>query len=292
MPDVGDGPGDGARKNDLMGIRKLSFARPKRKLSVFWGRMLLMQLITGVVLPAFPAGQPEFCDPLLTVIADNPYGYRPRGDRCEGIYVQNVASVPLIVASFTESTIDYELDAGKPLHVGWRNLSGNTSPVRLRAQGVKRRLYYRMDTFRPADATSYVWPSNLLTALNIQKQDIGILGVIGHPIGQTDRDIYLPLRVTQKEVFARSGPYELVLFSGLELSEIFVSLAQLRENGEPETYVQYEEPLGYGYYPAEQPITVRIPGLNRAGIYRLEIGSIIRGGGTFSLSFWFYHADR
>lgn len=254
---------------------KASFAIAKQQtwcLSWFVVVIEFVAFIAVAILPASPGEEPTFCDPLLTPILDNPYGYRPRGDRCEGIYVQNVASVALLVGSFTESAIDYELGAGKPLLVGWRNLPGNTSPVRLRAQGVKRRLYYRMDTLRPADATSYEWPSNLLNALNVRKQDIGIVGVTSHLVGQTDRDIYLPLSVTQQDVSARSAPYEMVLFPGLELNEIFISLARLGENGEPETYIQYEEPLGYGYYPAQQPVILHIPELAGTGIYRLEIG--------------------
>ena len=49
--------------------------------------------------------QTTHCDPDLREPSTDAYGYRLRGaqrDRCEGIYIQEVASTPLLVASLTE----------------------------------------------------------------------------------------------------------------------------------------------------------------------------------------------
>ena len=43
-----------------------------------------------------PVAQTTACDPLLEQPKTNPYGYRLRSDRCEGIYVQQVAGATLL----------------------------------------------------------------------------------------------------------------------------------------------------------------------------------------------------
>ncbi len=83
------------------------------------------------------------CDPSLTQVK-TAFGYRDRGDRCEGVYIKEVSSTALTVASFTEVFEPYDLQSSEPLHLAWDRPPGNAS-VRLRAQSLRRRLYYRMD---------------------------------------------------------------------------------------------------------------------------------------------------
>src|SRR5919108_743620 len=110
-------------------------------------------LLCGEVLADPASGQESYCDPYLGQVSDNPYGYRMRGDRCEGIYIKEVSTTILLVASLTESFEDYDLNSSKPLLIEWNKASGD-GVVRLRAQGLRRRLYYRMDTVRPRGSLS------------------------------------------------------------------------------------------------------------------------------------------
>jgi len=88
------------------------------------------------------------CDPGLIQDKSNPFGYRLRGDRCEGIYIQEVSGAPLTVASWTESFADYDLASGAALVIEWESPSGKS--VHLRAQGMRRRLYFRGRKQSPA----------------------------------------------------------------------------------------------------------------------------------------------
>lgn len=65
------------------------------------------------------------CDPGLIQDKSNPYGYRLRGDRCEGIYVQEVSCAPLTIASWTESFDDYNLSSGAALMIEWTTPSSS-----------------------------------------------------------------------------------------------------------------------------------------------------------------------
>jgi hypothetical protein len=227
------------------------------------------------------------CDPGLEQPKENPYGYRLRGDRCEGIYVKQVASTTLLVASFTEAFGDYDLSSNKDLVVEWKKL-GNEQ-VRLRAQGLKRRLYYRMDTVRSPEAQTFSWPVGLLSALAIPREDIGVVGWTRYSAGKIEKEVYLPLRISQQKNKSRLGTYTVVLLPGAELSEVYVSLATAGKDGHPETFLRDGIALGYNYYPADRRIDIPISGFKASGLYYVEIGATLKAGGSATVEFWFYH---
>ncbi len=102
----------------------------------------------------------------------------------------------MYVGSLTESFDDYDLRSEQPLKITWA-AHGNAN-VHLRVNSLKRRLYYRMDTEQSSNAASYIWPHNLLAALNITRQDIGLVGWMRLPVGGVERTVLLPLRVSQE----------------------------------------------------------------------------------------------
>jgi hypothetical protein len=259
-------------------------------LSIIVATLLLCLGAGGGLLPALAAVPKSPCDVALDQPAGNPYGYRLRGERCEGVYIQEVSSTTLLVASLTESFEDYDLASGKALLIEWPQVPGH-GDVRLRTQGLRRRLFYRMDAVRPSGSTSFTWPAEILTALEISRKDIGIVGSTRLPVGQTERDVYVPLQIGQQRDLSRSGSYRLVLLPGVELTELFISLAALGSDGRQHTSMKDEEALGYGYYPAERPIEVPIADLKTPGIYHLEIGARLRAGGAFTVELWLYHPD-
>ena len=244
-------------------------------------------LACALVLTARLAlGQSAPCDPQLLQPAGNPYGYRQLGDRCEGIYIQEVSGAPLLIASWTASFPDYDLHSKQPLTIEWEAFRG-AGVVRLRSQGLRRRLYYRMDTIRSSGSKSFAWPSDLLAALNISKKDVGIVGITRGLAEGAERDIYLPLHIGQGRKPARRGNYQLVLLPGAELKEVFISLAAL--NGSERSLLKDGEAVGYSYYPAERPIEIPISGALARGLYHLEVGATLKSGGASAVELWFYH---
>jgi hypothetical protein len=236
---------------------------------------------------AFIQAQPTLCDPQLIQPPSNPYGYRQRGDRCEGIYVQQVSGAPLTVASWTESFEGYDLTSGRPLMVEWD--APDAGAVRLRAEALRHRLYFRMDTVRPTGARSYSWKSDLLAAIGITRPELGIVGSARLP-GGGEREIYLPLRIGQKAKPARTGTYNLAVVPGVEAKELYLTLAP--ENGKGRGPLKNGEPLGYGYYPADRPVEIPISGLPEPGLYRVEVGATLRNSMVSTVEFWFYHPRK
>jgi len=248
------------------------------------GRAALVSML--LIAARLGLAQSPPCDPNLPQQAQNPYGYRLRGDRCEGIYIQEVSAAPLQIVSWTRSFPDYDLNSKQPVTIEWDTVRGD-GIVRLRAQGLRRRLYYRMDALRPSGSSLYIWPSDLLSALGISRREIGVVGVSRSAVAGAERDIYLPLRISQAAKPEHAVNYRLVLLPGVEFKEIFLTLTAV--TGDQATPLKNGEPVGYGYYPAEEPIELPIPGIQRRGFYHLEISGTFKSGGASAAELWFYH---
>jgi len=184
-----------------------------------------------------------------------------------------VGGTPLTVVSWTESFEDYDLSSRQPLTLEWD--SPEEGKAQLVAHALRRRLYYRMD----------------LASVGIGRDELGILGSVHRRAGDTDHDIYLPLRIGQKGKPARTGSYKLVMMPGVEAQEIYVTIA----SEEPRPRVRRlkdGEPLRYGYYPAGRAVEVPIAGPSAAGVYRIGIAATLRNGAATTVEMWFYHPRR
>ena len=255
---------------------------------LLWSALLGTVGLQSVGLQSIAGAAESPCDVSLPQVESNPYGYRLRGDRCEGVYAREVGA-SLTLASLTESFQDYDAGSGRPLVVEWSKAPGDAG-VHLRAVALRRRLYYRMDTVRPAATTSYEWSPGLLAALGVARVDLGVLGFARVRVGATERSVYVPLRIAQQSKPARARGYSLVVVPGVELAEVFVSVAAVGADGRPGSFLRDGQPLGYGSYPAERAVEIPISGLPAPGIYYLEVGAKRRTGETLSLAVWLYHA--
>lgn len=241
----------------------------------------------SALTPGPAAAQAAPCDPSLAPTASDPWGYRVRGDRCEGIYAQPVAGTPLIVASFTERFDPFDADATSSLTLYWP--ANGSGEVRLRAIALRRRFYYRMDAVQPAAGGSWEWPADLLAALDLTRPELGVAAWTRKTAGAAERDVYLPLRIGARTEDESDG-YALVVMPQVELSEVYVSVSLMDSDGRAVTWLRDEEPLGYGYYPADRPIEIPLARPGEPGLYRVQIGARMRAGGSIASELWFERA--
>jgi hypothetical protein len=214
--------------------------------------------------------------------------YRQRGDRCEGVYGQNVSgSSQLRVASLVESVETYDDTSSLPLRIEWTPPPDQA--VMLRASAIRAGLYYRMETTRPIAGTHYEWPSDVRRPLRIGRTDIGLTGSTTVTLGGSSREVLVPLRVSQRRPPVRSASYRLTLLPSVGLREVYVTVAFTGPGGTPSRYVQRDEKLGYGFYPAERGIDVRLPALSERGVYFVGISATREGGGGATRNILLYH---
>lgn len=254
--------------------------------------VLFCCLLLDIVTLSRPLiAQESHCDSHLNQTSDDPYGYRLRGDRCEGIYIKEVGGEALRVVSLTESVEAFDPAAGKNLLLEWK--TPGRAAIHLRANALRERLHYRMDSIRPAADTSYSWPLNLLATLNLKSDELGIVALTSYAAGNKNLVLYVPLRIRQQAATIPSRSYKLVLMPGVELAEVFISMAPVGQDGQPGAFIIKDQPLKPGsYYPAERGITVTVPKPKSAGIYYLEIGATLRAQGAATATVWFYHSGK
>ena len=83
-------------------------------------------LLPDLVLPIPVSAQESQCDPHLNAARGHPYEYRIRGDRCEGIYIEEVSNLSCSLQGFLE--IEVTIEAGgdhKESHFQFKALRGD-----------------------------------------------------------------------------------------------------------------------------------------------------------------------
>ncbi len=213
--------------------------------------------------------------------------YRLRGDRCEGQYALQVNSTQIRLVSMAEA---FKYDPADPsnLVIAWDRGGTSGQVVRLQAQSLRPKTYYRMDTEVRAQDSSYGWPPDVLAAIGLLSDEVGILGWT--TIDDEAHKIYLPLNVFQGKSPEGQSEYQVAILPEHRLRDVFITLTPISGQGETGTPVFDKRPLEDGYYPAKQATVFTIEKPRMAGLYEVGIVCTIMSGGSISTSFRFYHA--
>ena len=232
------------------------------------------------------AQQPD-CDPLLPTPENHPQPYKENDQTCEGIYIQEVSATSIIsLAIFTEGVSSKSLLAGPDVKMSWKTPEPSLD-IKIRAQGIKRKLYYRMDTRITSQNAEFAWKTSIVESLSISLIDIGLTAWIPDYYEGIDR-LFIPLTLSQENVDdGNTDKYTLAIMPSQELKELSYSLSG--ESGE----IKPLAPLGYGYYPNDRPIVFTIEKSKlspNSGIYKLHLVAEPSNGSSRPLDIWFYHA--
>ena len=235
-----------------------------------------------LLLPVGSARAGSLCDPSLPQDSKSPMAYHLRGDRCEGIYAQQVSAISVEVRSLVAGFGTFDPARNENLDLTWTAPPGSTGDVRLRAFSFKPRTYYRMDTAVPAARSAYQWPTDVLASVELGQADLGLIAWID----VAGRPVHLPLRAAGAA--KGNGGYEVSLVPSVRLDEVRLKVSRLGDKGEAKDTLQDKE-LGIGYYPAATPTVFSTGKLGPAGFYRLVITAVPRSGLSVVQDVEIYH---
>jgi hypothetical protein len=217
------------------------------------------------------------CDSTLRP-AKNTLAYGPRQDRCEGVYTVDVAGTTLYIASLTSRFEDYDPASDPALHLSWT--APTTAPLFILVRAIQPDIYYRMDTQRPPTATGYDWPTAILSALRLRRQDLGALAWTRRKAGAGYLRVHVPLSITRAGIQASNNGYSLVVYPVRDLQEVYLTLGPADSLGRPMPgqLFKRQEPQQQFFYPAERPVRLTLPRLDPPGLYYLQVSAKLANG--------------
>lgn len=245
----------------------------------------------AVATAAFAMAAPEdHCDPTINQakLHDKPLGYRPFGDRCEGLYAQSVGAVTMRVVSFTAGPARFRTEEPKPISISWPKVKDG--PIRLRAKSLKSNLYYQMDTLQPETQSSFAWPTDMVRRLSLDARDLGLAGWMEARVGGETETVYLPLTVRQGGDGTAAQGYRLLIGPGEPLRTVSWSIYRFDETDGRYHKVPPQGSQQNTVHRSSRSVPIPISGLPGKGVYYIEItGELAANGLNTSRKIWFYH---
>lgn len=244
----------------------------------------------ALFLAAAPQGPATLCDPHLVKDTKSSMSYQMRGDRCEGIYAQQVGTVSLDLRSFVKGAGSFDPEHDRQIVLAWQAPKDVKGDVKLRAFSLKPRTYFRMDTEKPAVGGSYSWPSEVLASVDLGGKDVGVLAwlTLPGPAGR-NREVYLPLRAGATKA---SDGYELIVVPSKKLKKVLITLSQVNEGGGVLNTLFRDKDIGgeFPYFPSNEPTVIPTEKIGPAGFYHLQIKATAASGDSVISEIDFYHS--
>jgi hypothetical protein len=248
---------------------------------------LVTALLISICCSSKPAGAESFCDPGLTENTKGTTTYKMRGDRCEGIFAQQVSSPHLEIRSLVGVLQPFDPKKDSAVVLAWTAPSGHNGDVRLRAFSFKPSVYYRMDTRVASDHNTYRWPTDVLDSVGLGQANLGLLAwtEVTEP-GGTKREVYLPLHTGTGS--SKSAGYTVTFVPSTRLSEVRVKVSRLAGQGTAPTVLR-DEKLVDEYYADAEPAEFSTGKLGPAGLYHITITARPKAGLSIVQDFDLYH---
>jgi hypothetical protein len=205
------------------------------------------------------------CDPDL-IRHTNPNNvdrYKQRGDRCEGLYAEQVnLTGNLLVASLTMGPVMPPAFAGQPLTVLCRYKE--PADVHIRAFLLQPRPFYRLDVVQRGSVISWNWDTEVI-ARYAKPANVGLVAWTSAFVDGRTQRVYLPVR---GPAAGTNGPMKLIVLPPVAVSEAYVTIAGTAPGEKP---LRQQAPVGKGSYLKNQRIEIDIPALPHEGLYRVDV---------------------
>jgi hypothetical protein len=241
-------------------------------------RVFAVVLALGGIVSASTAPQvsPPVCDKQIRP-QTNQWGYRLRGDRCEGLYETAVAAGPMRPLSLTVG--DIAIQPGSQ-DLWWpESPSKNDTAVMVTSFNA----LYRMDT--RVRGTTYHWPTEVLLGARIPAKYIGVVAVTRERLKNRDRDVYLPVGFAAKT--QARGKYLLKIGTSEDLEDLSYEIAQLTADGDVQRVAMPQKTVPFVYYAATpDPIPLEMTAMP-PGLYQVDVDGkrMSANTGRLALSF-------
>ena len=208
------------------------------------------------------------------------FGYRSRGEYCEGYVRENVSAPDLELVQFTEGEFVYNLQQDKVITVRPATLTRREVFVRVASKQSK--LAYRLDgSIGPNSFLSW----DLRKVIIPERLEAYGLGIFAYRLStnsiRKDPKVYIAVTVggSQSGVGSQSKPGKKIVFrSATDIEDIRWRLRSDTGVLTPYTIIK---PRGVSFFSKEEPIEIILPNDLKAGEYVLEVAFRAKGKQRF-----------
>lgn len=177
----------------------------------------------------------QHCDASIQGVSDHPFGYRIRGDRCEGIYWEPRSDIG-VIALVSLVTLPKKLSstpAGQ-IKLYWKTPSfASSTQQHVRASSLSDKIFYRLDADRPTTSQSFAWPLKIIKKIELPLDEIGFLVMSNLQIGAIGWQAYIPVSVSQPVEQGIHPQIEMILVSDSIVKDISWRRYKLSDDGTP-----------------------------------------------------------
>jgi hypothetical protein len=167
-----------------------------------------------------------------------------------------------------------------------------TRSIALRAESLRRGLYYRLDTRLPLGSARFVWPRDprCSNEVRLRLGELGILARTEYVVDSYRTSLVLPVAIGVDPVVSLNAPYRVLLLPGRRIHEIYLSIYRL-EVPRGRTALVTDRALEAGPYAPDMPIVALIkPGdLRSTGRFLLKFIAEFDSGEAQVVQVLFFH---
>jgi hypothetical protein len=231
-------------------------------------RTLLGAVMVLVALAGAAVAQPAGCARGVQAAANAEVAYKPRGGRCEGLYLQPVAATAGIeIVGFHAHPPRFAAAQAAPIPVRVTAPDG-VAEVNLKAVSTRHRHYYRMDARHPGKG-EFLWPTELLRhpQILVEPGELAMLACLGACGGREPR--LAPVSVGETGPGPRRPPILLVR-AAVDLAELHVGLIRATDGA----VLVEREMLAGRTVSAGVPFAIPLREVAGPGDYRLRLVAV------------------
>ena len=247
-----------------------------RKLSLPIRLSLALFALTALAQPPSTSCDPDL---LRQTSPGDPDRYKDRGNRCEGLYAEQVSYTGnLLVASLTSGVGTPTAWTAKPLTLQCKYKT--PSDIHLQAFLLQPRPFYRLDVVQRAADLSWNWNTEVI-ARYARPVNVGVVAWTIAVIDGRPQRIYLPVRNPANP----AGLLKLIVLPPVPVTEAYLTVASTTPGEKP---LRNQTPLGKGSYQKNERIEIDLPPLPHEGLYSVEVAGRSGTGSVFAPPFLIY----
>lgn len=232
-------------------------------------KCLCLFFLLVITKTAYSRSGNEICDSNLTPIQGE-LGYRQRGNRCEGFYRAQVASISAIsVIGFIKGSLHFDLSEDEVIEV---SVPALPIDLHIRAVGIPFKTYYRMDS-RIAPGEKLIWPvKDVIYPAKLSAKTINVFGWIE----QENEIVYVPVSAKAKIDSAIYNEEEINLYlrASLNMQKVLWRFYEVID-GVPSQLSPWKQDTE-SFYRFGEPIRITLPSSSTGEIY-VEVAGVEEG---------------